>query len=119
MRSTVLSVSLSLATAFMLHAVPARADQTWIKPHIEACTLERGDTCGADVKCPDNAPYAVNGGGGMPMADPADHRVAMTMNLPVSANHWRVRWRNLGGKETKVKVAIRVLCSDDGSAWGE
>jgi len=64
-------------------------------------------------------PYVVGGGGGMPAADPANHSVAMTMNLPVSENTWRVRWKNLSPAEhAAVKVAVRVKCSNDAAEAG-
>ena len=65
-------------------------------------------------------PYVVAGGGGMPKAEPANHAVAMTMNVAISESAWRVRWQNLGsGDVTNVKVKIRAKCSNDESVWGK
>lgn len=98
----------------------AHAKEKWQKPVIKECSLGANDWCGEDVTCPADMPFVVAGGGGMPKASRPDHSVAMTMNVAIAKNVWRVRWQNLGnGAPTDVKVMIRVKCSDDGSAWGE
>ena len=98
----------------------AQAKERWQKPVVKECSLGANEWCGEDVACPAELPFAVAGGGGMPKASRPDHSVAMTMNVAISENVWRVRWQNLaGGVPTDVKVMIRVKCSDDGSAWGK
>lgn len=116
MRLTALLLAFGFA---MLVGNVADAKERWIKPTVIECSMEVGDICGADVSCPEDLPWIVNGGGGMPMASAENHQVGITMNLPISEHGWRVRWRNLGGPAVKVKVAIHALCSDDGSRWGK
>jgi len=61
----------------------------------------------------------MSGGGGFPQVSDENHRIAMTMNLPVNSNTWRVRWRNFGDKKVELTGVIRVLCSDEGDLWGQ
>jgi hypothetical protein len=114
------SVVLVLLTILVaLTPVTADAKSTWQKPQVEQCELAPGGECNLEVSCPSEMPYVVGGGGGMPAADPANHSVAMTMNLPINENTWRVRWKNLASVEVaKVKVAVRVKCSDDAGEAG-
>jgi hypothetical protein len=72
-----------------------------------------------DITCPAKTPFVLSGGGGIPkVSDPTNH-LAMTMNVAISPNAWRVRWRNMGDKKLDVTVMIRALCTDDGDAWGK
>ena len=104
----------------LLAAEETQAKEQWQPPHIEECSLAENEHCGADVQCPAELPYVLAGGGGMPKVSRNDHRIAMTMNVAISENAWRVRWQNLaGGQPTDVKVMIRVLCGDDAAAWGK
>jgi len=105
-----LPVCLLAAVAFPL---PALAAAQWCAPQPQPCALGPGDECNVEVTCPADRPYVVAGGGGMPEASRPDHGVAMTMNLPVSENTWRGRWKNMhGGEPVEVTVAVRVKCSD-------
>ncbi len=91
---------------------PAQAQSQWQPPTALECTLGPGADCNIEAECPADAPYVVAGGGGLPKADPADHTVAMTMNLPISENKWRVRWRNMSGTdEAAIKGVVRIKCS--------
>lgn len=108
-----------LSTLVVLTPITANAESVWQKPQVEQCDLGPGGECNLEVTCPSDMPYVVGGGGGMPAADPANHSVAMTMNLPVSENTWRVRWKNLSPAEgAAVKVAVRVKCSNDAAEAG-
>lgn len=103
----------------MLPALPASADAQWQPPTALECTLAPGADCNVEAECPADAPYVVAGGGGMPKAEPSDHSVAMTMNLPVSENKWRVRWRNLSrDDEASIKGVVRVKCTASKSEAG-
>ncbi len=105
-----LPVCLLAAVAFPL---PVLAAAQWSAPQPQQCALGPGEECNVEVTCPADRPYVVAGGGGMPKASRPDHGVAMTMNLPVSENTWRVRWKNMpGGEPVEVTVAVRVKCSD-------
>lgn len=72
-----------------------------------------------DVTCPADRPYILSGGGGIPKVSDTAHSLAMTMNVAISPNVWRVRWRNMGTKKIDTTVMIRVLCTKDGDAWGK
>ena len=86
---------------------------------MEQCTLAPGADCNVEATCPAEMPYVVAGGGGIPAIEPADHRVAMTMNLPVTQGSWRVRWRNLSDEQAVTgKFAVRVKCSDTAAEAG-
>jgi hypothetical protein len=99
--------------------VSVDAKSMWQKPQVEQCELAPGGECNLEVSCPSEMPYVVGGGGGMPAADPANHSVAMTMNLPINENTWCVRWKNLNSMDVaNVKVAVRVKCSDDAGEAG-
>lgn len=90
----------------------AAAEPGWQKPVVAECALAPAADCNVEATCPADAPYVVTGGGGMPKADPQDHAVGITMNLPVSEGVWRVRWRNLSADTpANVKVAVRVNCA--------
>ena len=111
----------------VIHALPlialtpasAEAGSAWQKPQVEQCEVAPGAECNLEVSCPAEMPYIAAGGGGMPAADPSNHGVAMTMNLPISENTWRVRWKNLSPDiAAKVKVAVRVKCSDNAAEAG-
>ncbi len=91
---------------------PAQAEQIWQKPVVKECSLEPGAQCNVEVACPASHPVAVSGGGGMPKATPPENQVAMTMNLPIASNKWRVRWKNMSAENSaSVKVAVKVLCA--------
>ena len=93
-------------------AAPAFAEQAWQKPTVQSCELAPGAHCNVEVTCPDSHPVVLAGGGGMPESAPPDNQVAMTMNLPVSGDTWRVRWKNLSASNAAtVKVAVKVLCA--------
>ena len=92
-------------------AISAQA-QVWQKPVVKNCELKAGEQCNVEAVCPNSHPIAISGGGGMPKAMPANNQVAMTMNLPVASNTWRVRWKNLSTTESaKIKVVVKVLCT--------
>lgn len=112
--------SLAAMAALTLAAVgPANAEQKWIKPAVKECTLKAGQECNIDKKCPAELPFIVNGGGGMPKVSSQDHSVAMTMNLAISKDTWRIRYKNLaGGPEVKVKMAARIKCADNAKEAG-
>lgn len=97
----------------------AHADEQWLPPNKTQCSLEPGQDCGADVTCPTNKAYVVNGGGGIPKVSDENHRLAITMNVAINPNTWRVRWRNMGTKKIDVTVMVRVMCTDDGDDWGK
>ena len=100
-------------------SAPAGADERWQPPQKKQCSLEPNQDCGMDVKCPAKRPWVLAGGGGLPkVSDPA-HHLAITMNVAISPNAWRVRWRNMGDKKLDVTVMIRVLCTKDDDAWGK
>jgi len=111
--------ALAAAMGVFIMAATAQAGEKWLAPHKETCSLAPGQDCGADVKCPADRPFALSGGGGIPKVSDANHRLAMTMNVAISQNAWRVRWRNMGDKKIDVTVMIRALCTDDGRAWGK
>lgn len=111
---------LAAAAALAPITLPAAglAGMAWQPPVVQQCTLGPGEDCNVEASCPAELPWIVAGGGGMPKA-PTDHRVAMTMNLPISKNAWRVRWRNMAETgSAEVKVAVRIKCSDDAAAAG-
>ncbi len=109
----------ALAALMLLFALPAAAKSSWQKPVVQACALAPSADCNVEVACPANMPFVAAGAGGIPAADPADHAVAMTMNLPIAKDKWRVRWRNLStAASAKIKVAVRVKCSDDAAEAG-
>jgi len=98
---------------------PVSADERWQPPKKFQCSVEPDKDCGMDVKCPAEMPWVLSGGGGLPkVSDPA-HRLALTMNVAISPNAWRVRWRNLGDRKLEVTAMVRVLCTSDGDAWGK
>jgi hypothetical protein len=98
---------------------PAAAGSAWQKPAVQECSLGPAEECNVEVACPADMPYVAAGGGGMPKAAPADHAVAMTMNLPIAKDKWRVRWRNLAREgNAEIKVAVRVKCSDNAAEAG-
>lgn len=102
-----------MAVAMLALPGAVLAASQWSKPQPQTCSLGPGEECNVEVTCPAERPYVVAGGGGMPKASRPDHGVAMTMNLPVSENTWRVRWKNMpGGEPVEVTVAVRVKCSD-------
>jgi len=87
-------------------------NQVWQKPVVKKCELSPGAQCNVEAICPKSHPIAISGGGGMPKAMPENNQVAMTMNLPVSLDTWRVRWKNLSNtNNAKIKVAVKVLCT--------
>ncbi|MDX1711541.1 MAG: hypothetical protein R3316_10455 [Rhodovibrionaceae bacterium] len=113
-----LAFILSLAAATM-GTTEARAESAWQAPLVKDCELAPSGECNVEATCPADMPFAAAGGGGMPAAAPDDHAVAMTMNLPVAKDTWRVRWRNLSKTDpAKVKVAVRVKCSDSPAEAG-
>ncbi len=96
-----------------------QAKSAWQKPTVQECTLAPSGDCNVEVACPADLPFVAAGGGGMPAASPASHAVAMTMNLPIAKDKWRVRWRNMSATdEATIKVAVRVKCSDDAAEAG-
>ena len=96
----------------LLLATPARAGQVWQEPVVKECSLEPGADCNVEVACPETHPIAVSGGGGMPASAPPDNQVAMTMNLPIASDTWRVRWKNMSTTQSATaKVAVKVLCA--------
>ena len=97
----------------------AFAKSAWQKPTVVECKLEPGADCNVEVSCPADMPYLMVGGGGIRKIEPAGHTVAMTMNLPIKKNTWRVRWRNLSAdKAAAGKFAVRVKCSDSAAEAG-
>ncbi|PKQ12522.1 MAG: hypothetical protein CVT70_09260 [Alphaproteobacteria bacterium HGW-Alphaproteobacteria-1] len=107
-----------LGAAIVLPA-PALAETKWQAPMVQECILAPGAECNVEAECPADMPYVSAGGGGMPMAEPADHAIAMTMNLPVTESKWRVRWRNLHPTaEAQMKGAVRIQCGSDKAAAG-
>jgi len=105
--------------AWFTVATDAAAESAWQKPAVQECTLPPNGECNVEVTCPADKPFVAAGGGGMPAAEPPNHAVAMTMNLPISENAWRVRWRNLSSDmAAKIKVAVRAKCSDDKAEAG-
>jgi hypothetical protein len=96
----------------------AFAASSWQPPVVQECSLAPGSDCNVEASCPADMPFIVTGGGGMPMAQPDDHGVAMTMNLPVSNGTWRVRWRNVGDADASIKVAVRIKCASDAAEAG-
>ncbi len=119
MISTRLMVFLAPTALIVLAPLAADANSAWQKPTAQQCDLAPGAECNLEVSCPAEMPYVAAGGGGMPAAEPANHSVAMTMNLPISKQTWRVRWKNLASDgSAKVKVAVRVKCSDNAAEAG-
>ena len=101
-----------LAAGLLSCAGAAAAEQAWQKPVVQSCSLEPGAHCNVEVACPASHPVVLSGGGGMPESAPPDNQVAMTMNLPVAADTWRVRWKNMSATDAAtVKVAVKVLCA--------
>lgn len=114
------AVRISMGVFLALAAVnTALAKSQWQKPVVMECVLAPSGDCNVEAECPAEAPFVVAGGGGMPKAMPENHAVGMTMNLPISNNKWRVRWRNMSaGDEASIKVAVRIKCSDSESEAG-
>lgn len=111
--------ALATATVLGFLSIDVNAKSAWQKPVVRDCALAPSGECNLEAGCPADMPFVVTGGGGMPAAEPADHAVAMTMNLPISEQTWRVRWRNMSSSAAaKVKVAVRVRCSDDAAEAG-
>ena len=111
--------SLAAMALMLMAAGAAQAGQKWIKPEVKECTLKAGEECNIDKKCPADMPFVVNGGGGMPKVSSQDHSVAMTMNLAVAKDTWRIRYKNLaGGAEVTVKMAARIKCADNAEEAG-
>ncbi len=103
---------LFIASIGLFFAGPALAAQVWQKPVVKECGLEPGAQCNVEVTCPASHPVVISGGGGMPKATPPENQVAMTMNLPIASDKWRVRWKNMSSTDSaSVKVAVKVLCS--------
>ncbi|GAB4282531.1 MAG: hypothetical protein Kow0058_01030 [Roseovarius sp.] len=103
-----------------LSAGAALAEARWQQPVAKECDLEPGGICNVEATCPEQAPWVVTGGGGIPQLEPENNAVAMTMNLPISKNAWRVRWRNLSAAEqAKGKFVIRIKCAttSDEAGW--
>ncbi len=93
-------------------ATPVMAQQVWQKPVVKECGLKPGAICNVEVTCPQSHPVVISGGGGMPKATPPGNQVAMTMNLPIASDKWRVRWKNMSAADSAdVKVAVKVLCA--------
>lgn len=112
--------SLIAGLSFIIFSfAPAIADERWQPPQKVQCSVAPNQDCGMDVQCPAKTPYVLSGGGGLPKVSDAAHNLAMTMNVAISPNTWRVRWRNLGDKKLDVTAMIRVLCTKDGDAWGK
>lgn len=109
--------TIGLAAFLTATATGARADSKWQAPTVQECNLEGGADCNVEATCPAELPFVVTGGGGMPEA-PDNHRVAMTMNLPVAQDTWRVRWRNMRKNETTIKVAVRIKCASSAAEAG-
>ncbi|RMF38247.1 MAG: hypothetical protein D6754_07910 [Alphaproteobacteria bacterium] len=102
-----------------LSATTAVAEAKWQKPIAMACDLEPGGICNVEAVCPEDAPWVVAGGGGIPKAEPEDNAVAMTMNLAINEKTWRVRWRNLSGEDrVKGKFAVRIKCATSAEEAG-
>jgi hypothetical protein len=103
-----------MALVALVIAPPLSADQIWQKPAVKQCNLAPGAQCNVEVTCPSSHPRALSGGGGMPKAMPESNQVAMTMNLPIAENKWRVRWKNMSNTDAaNVKVAVKVLCGSE------
>lgn len=101
-----------MVAGVLFSAASVSAEQTWQKPTVQECDLAPGAQCNVEVTCPDSHPQVLSGGGGMPKAVPENNQVAMTMNLPIAANKWRVRWKNMSATDSAtVKVAVKVLCA--------
>ncbi len=100
-----------------LATAPASAgpstDDLWLPPQKKQCSLEPNQDCGIDFKCPAKTPYLLSGGGGLSKVSDDAHNLAMTMNVAISKNTWRVRWRNMGDKKVDVTVMVRVMCAED------
>ncbi|MCP4328351.1 MAG: hypothetical protein GY791_07940 [Alphaproteobacteria bacterium] len=119
MHRNICAALFAAAAATGLATTPAVAATAWQPPTVQECAQAPSGDCNVEVACPEAMPFVVQGAGGMPAAEPPNHAVAMTMNLPISQNAWRIRWRNmsmLGG--ATVKVAVRVKCSDDAGEAG-
>jgi len=107
-----LKETLFIAVGALLLATPALAGQAWQKPVVKECSLEPGAQCNVEVTCPKTHPVVVSGGGGMPKSAPPSNQVAMTMNLPIASDKWRVRWKNMSTTDSATaKVAVKVLCA--------
>jgi len=110
---------LGLACAALLSTPPALAKSAWQKPAAQQCDMAPGADCNLEVSCPSDMPYVATSGGGIPAIEPADHSVAMTMNLPIKQGTWRVRWRNMSSDQSvKAKMVVRVKCSDTAAEAG-
>ncbi len=98
---------------------PASAGSTWQNPAVLMCDMAPGADCNLEARCPVDKPFVVAGGGGLPKIEPPEHSIAMTMNLPIKKDTWRVRWRNLSeDKSAKAKAVVRVKCSDSAAEAG-
>ncbi len=103
---------LFIVVGALLFSTPAFAGQAWQKPVVKECALKPGAQCNVEVTCPKTHPIAVSGGGGMPKSAPPSNQVAMTMNLPIASDKWRVRWKNMSATDSATaKVAVKVLCA--------
>ena len=118
-KQTAIAVAFALGAAIGSAPLTAQAKSAWQKPAVQECDLAPAGDCNVEVACPPEMPFVSSGAGGMPAAEPADHAVAMTMNLPIAKDKWRVRWRNMSAAaNAKVKVAVRIKCSDDAAEAG-
>jgi len=103
----------------VLMPLHANAKSSWQEPTVKICNLGPSVDCNIEAKCPADMPYIVTGAGGLPMTDPSNHSLAMTMNSPTRKDTWRVRWRNLSSDQTvKVKALVRIKCSDSATEAG-
>lgn len=94
----------------------------WQKPDPQECTLGPGAECNVERQCPADKPYIVVGGGGMPVMDPPQNSVVMTMSLPINETTWRVRWKNMSTTESaKVRAVVRIKCaaSKEEAGWAQ
>lgn len=115
----IFAITFGLTGMALLSHHPAAAISAWQKPTALQCDMAPGADCNLEVSCPADMPFVTTGGGGIPAIEPADHSVAMTMNLPIKEDTWRVRWRNLSSDQTaKAKVVVRVKCSDNAAEAG-
>ncbi len=119
MQARYLVIPFALAILVGMTPYKVKAESAWQKPEVKQCDMGPGDECNLEVTCPADKPYVSSGGGGMPSAEPKVNSVGITMNLPVSENTWRVRWKNLSPDQSaQAKVAVRVKCSDDAAEAG-
>lgn len=119
MRTTSYFTAFAILVATGTGVDTAFAKSAWQKPTVVECNMGPGADCNVEVSCPADMPYLVVGGGGIPKIEPAGHSIAMTMNLPIKKDTWRVRWRNLSADQTATgKFAVRVKCSDTAAEAG-